>query len=462
MNLPEEFINKTKELLGNDWEAFRQSLSDSSPISLRINPSKVKLDEQTDSVKWCNSGLYLNERPSYTFDPLFHAGCYYPQEASSMFIEQAIKEHIQDDIRILDLCAAPGGKSTHILSLLDEQGLLVSNEVIRSRANILSENVQKSGYANTIVTNSDPSHFGSLNSFFDIILVDAPCSGEGMFRKDKEAINEWSLANVQLCKERQQRILADVWSSLKPNGILIYSTCTYNTAENEDNVEWICSELGAECITLNIPSEWKVTAALKGNRSVYRFLPHKTKGEGFFMAVLRKSDEEDFNSSRRKNQKKDKQKKEAKLNEQYKGYILNNEKYDFRQEGTSWVAFDKDLKDDYYLLQSKLKFVSYGINIGEEKGKDFIPNQSLALSINLNRQAFIRFEVDWSTAISYLRKEAVVLSEDVPKGYVLITYKNKPLGFVKNIGNRANNLYPQEWRIRSSNIPEETNSVIKL
>lgn len=460
MNLPKEFTDKIQLLFNDQWCSFERSLKEPPPISIRINPIKTQKGQFKYPVKWSNMGFYLEERPSFTFDPLFHAGCYYPQEASSMFIEQAISQCVEGDVCLLDLCAAPGGKSTHLASLLSMNSLLVANEVIRSRANILSENIQKSGYPNVVVTNNDPADFSKLGAFFDVALVDAPCSGEGMFRKDNNAIDEWSTANVQLCKERQQRILANMWSSLKPNGILIYSTCTYNTEENEDNVSWICSELGAEAIHLNIPENWGITGALKGSIPVYRFLPHKTKGEGFFMAVLRKT--ADTERIRSKSIKKEKNKKEAKIPEKYKSYISNSDDYDFKQHGTTWTAFNKRFTENHQLLQTSLRIVSYGINIGEEKGKDFIPNHSLALSCNLNRDSFSSFEVDWITAIAYLRKEAIFLGDNFEKGYVLITYKGTPLGFVKNIGNRANNLYPPEWRIRSTNIPNRLVSVLDL
>jgi len=456
MNLPKDFADRTQYILEKDWENLRKSIEDDPVVSIRINPSKITTPLFLEPVKWSNMGFYMDARPSFTFDPLFHAGCYYPQEASSMFIEQAINQYVTGDIHALDLCAAPGGKSTHIVSLLTENSLLVSNEVIRSRANILSENMQKSGFSNVVVTNNDPADFSGLTSFFDLILVDAPCSGEGMFRKDRDAVNEWSIANIRLCRDRQRRILSDVWNALKPGGILIYSTCTYNIEENEENAEWICSELEAEALGLDIPKEWNVTGALRGNLPVYRFLPHKTKGEGFFMAVLRKKgDLKDHpHTQKKKKQKDNKSDKTQQIPDKYLNYIQNPDKYKFRQRGTGWIAFPNVFSEDYLLLQSELKVVSCGVKLGEEKGKGFIPDHSLALSNKLNRDSLFSFEVDWRTAISYLRKESITLENECPRGYILITYKNVPLGFVKNIGNRANNLYPQEWRIRSSNIPE--------
>jgi len=464
MNLSPEFIENTKKILGKEWDAFAAALDGDTPTSIRINTSKHSNSPiNAEKVKWCESGYYLPSRPTYTFDPLFHAGCYYPQEASSMFVEQVVKEYVTGDVKVLDLCAAPGGKSTLLLSLITENSLLVSNEVIRSRANILSENITKWGYSNSVVTNNDPSDIGKLTDFFDAILVDAPCSGEGMFRKDPTALSEWSEANVRLCKERQQRILADVWNTLKPDGILIYSTCTYNTHENEDNVEWACETLGAEAVKLTTNPEWNITGALKGDLPVYRFLPHKTKGEGFFLAVMRKTGSEENTAKRDRNfKKKDRNNKNKSLSlaEPHKKQIANWSDCSFVQRNNVWSAIPSNFEADFQYLASNLKIVSAGIEIGEQKGKDFIPSQSLALSNNIASDEFTRYETDWKTAISYLRKEAITLNGSYPKGYVLLTHKNKPLGFIKNIGNRTNNLYPQEWRIRTSNIPDSFEPII--
>ena len=454
MKLPEQFIERTKELIGNDWRLFNESLRENVPVSIRTNPSKGKIQLKAEKVPWCNSACYLDKRPAFTFDPLFHAGCYYPQEASSMFVEQVVKQYVNEDVCVLDLCAAPGGKSTHLLSLLTKNSLLVSNEVIRSRANILSENIVKWGCPNVIVTNNDPSEIGQLEGYFDVILVDAPCSGEGMFRKDKRAIEEWSEANVQLCKERQQRILADIWTALKPNGVLIYSTCTYNTAENEENIQWVCNTLGAEPLNIEVSKEWNITNALKGNLPTYRFLPHQTKGEGFFLAAVRKSKmETGVQINKYRHRKGDKQKK-IQLENVYRNYVKDAESYSFIESDGKWTAIPYTFIDNYNYLSSFLRIISAGVEIGGQKGKDFIPSHSLAMSIQFNHDVFPSIEVDWKTAISYLRKESIVLSVEAPKGYILLTYCHVPLGFVKNIGNRANNLYPQEWRIRSGNVPE--------
>ncbi|MFR9165215.1 MAG: methyltransferase RsmF C-terminal domain-like protein [Dysgonomonas sp.] len=459
-NLPPDFVSQIEALFGEEANDLLMAIEQDPLVSIRFNPSKIKKFPDLQKVQWSDNGFYLRKRPVFTFDPLFHAGCYYPQEASSMFIEQVFRQLIAErSVRVLDLCAAPGGKSTHILSLLSEDSLLVSNEVIRSRANILSENISKWGYPNNIVTNNDPKEIGKLNGFFDVILIDAPCSGEGMFRKDRAAVSEWSLSNVQLCKERQQRIVSDVWSALKPDGLLIYSTCTYNLEENEKNVQWICDTFDVETVKLNIPDSWNITNALQGDNHCYRFLPHKTKGEGFFLSVLRKKYSELSPFDRARKEKVKNRNKDNILSFN-KNLIVQSEEYNYIQKNNALYALHKDLSADYSSLERALNIVSFGVRLGEMKGKDFIPDQSLALSSILNREAFPIYSIDWKTAISYLRKEALSLDNSLPKGYILLMYKNIPLGFVKNIGNRANNLYPQEWRIRTSNIPESYESVL--
>lgn len=455
MNLPTDFITRTKLLLGEEWDAFAEALNGEPPVSIRINKSKGE-KVSYPKVPWSDSGYYLDKRPQFTFDPLFHAGCYYVQEASSMFIEQAFRQYADGDVRILDLCAAPGGKSTLIAGLMNDNSLLVSNEVIRSRANILSENITKWGKPNTVITNNDPSRIGKLHGFFDFILVDAPCSGEGMFRKDEGAVTEWSVDNVRLCKERQQRILADIWPALKTNGLLLYSTCTYNTEENEDNVQWICEELGAEVLPIETKAEWGISPSFRENIPAYRFFPHKTKGEGFFCALLRKTSTEETSHKGKKD--KGRMSKNT-IPVECKMYVKDNELFTFYPKNDVWFAFPARLYNDLTLIKSQLNVISEGICLGEVKGKDFIPNQSLTLSTSLNTEAFTTCEIDWKTAVAYLRKEPLFL-DDQPKGYILLTYNKMPIGFVKNIGNRANNLYPQEWRIRSSNIPDFKVSII--
>lgn len=448
MNLPEAFIVRTKNILHHDTDDFIQSLNTASPTSIRVN-DKLPLVPSSERVKWCQDGFYLPERPLFTADPFLHAGAYYVQEASSMFLSQVLNQLVSKESVVLDLSAAPGGKSTLISQFINEKGLLVSNEIVRSRAYILAENLTKWGNDAFIVTNNEPKDFQKTTGFFDVVVVDAPCSGEGMFRKDAGAIDEWSEQNVTMCAARQKDILSDVWDALKTDGILIYSTCTYNTEENEENITWIEETLGAKFIPLNIDDFPEITAAEKG----YRFFPHKTKGEGFFIAALKKKSEIRSQKSENKKLNKNSLKKQklSKEIEDLKNFLWNSEKWKIYQENNIISAFDAEKSEKLDIIKNNLRVLRFGIALAEQKGRDFIPQVGLALSKQLDKNKFNIVDVDYKTAIAYLKTEAIFLP-DAPKGFILITYKNLPIGWVKNIGNRCNNLYPNEWRIRM-NLP---------
>lgn len=463
MNLPQSFVERTRQLLGDEqYPLFEQALGTEVPVSIRPNRMKCNLPVAGEPVPWAPSGIYLEKRPTFTFDPLFHAGCYYVQEASSMFVERVLREYVQEPVVMLDLCAAPGGKSTLCRSALPEGSLLVANEVMRNRSQILAENLMKWGHPEVVVTNNDPADFTDLTHLFDVILTDVPCSGEGMFRKDQVAVEEWSLENVDICLQRQRRILSDIWPALKPGGLLIYSTCTFNREEDEDNVAWIARELGADVLEVPVEEAWGITGNLIGDSfPVYRFLPHKVKGEGFFLAILRKHAGEvetvEPRAEKKKKGGKDVKGKAPQLSvpKEAKDWLQIPGDYQLTINGTNVQAFPKSHETVYTLLQQYVKVIHAGITLGEMKGKDLIPHHSLAMSTALADGAFPKAEVTYEQAIAYLRKESLVLDTGVPRGYVLLTYQNIPLGFMKNIGNRANNLYPQEWRIRSGYLPEE-------
>ena len=446
MALPIDFITRTRALLGNEFDSFEAALQADVPVSIRINEKKgapiPAADTPDNRVAWCDTGYYLPERLSFTFDPLFHAGAYYVQEASSMFLEQVIRSHVKTPVRCLDLCAAPGGKSTHLAACLPEGSLLVSNEVIRSRSHILAENIAKWGNPNCVVTNNDPKEIGRLTHFFDVIVADVPCSGEGMFRKDTDSTGEWSIANVALCAGRGRRIIHDIWNALKPGGLLIYSTCTYNTEEDEENVH-------------HITEEWQITGPLKYNHPVYRFFPHKTKGEGFFLAALRKADGETEEIRFKNKNKKEKGKTASAIPKAVQSYLSDTSSFSPEWSGNILRMLPESARDASPLLREYLRILSAGICIGETKGKDFIPAEELALSTALCPEAFPMADLDWDDAIRYLKKEALLLPAGTEKGYVLVRYKKFPLGFTKHLGNRANNLYPQEWRIRTGYVPEQ-------
>ena len=448
--LPTDFIENLHELLlPSEVQQLCQALESTPVTSIRLNDKidYLTFDADTDEVPWHEEGYYLSQRPQFTLDPLFHAGCYYVQEASSMFVECVLEQYVARDSVVLDLCAAPGGKSTLISQYLGNQGLLVSNEVVRQRVFILSENIQKWGNGNTVVTHNQAAEFGQrLPGVFDCMLVDAPCSGEGMFRKDEVAISEWSEENVDACVARQRKILQDAWDALRPGGVLIYSTCTFNPWENEENATWIAEELGAEVLEVAIDPSWGIVAANPG----YHFYPHKTRGEGFYLCALRKKDRSN-QTVRPLNQRLPKYKATAAQpvegREVMRSWLQHPDQWVMRQQDRFVFAYPAKYKEFIELLNKQFICISTGFGLGEIRGKAFVPQHALAMTKDMRKEAFVQIELSLEQALSYLRTEALVLT-DVPVGVLLITYQQVPLGFVKSVGNRCNNLYPKEWRIR--------------
>ena len=405
IQLPEDFIQETRLLMGEErFSSYMEAFNEEAPTSIRLKTKTCPLgqhllvgDRSHHQVPWCEEGYYLEGRPPFTFDPLFHAGCYYVQEAASMFVCHALRSVLPSTssgtaVEGLDMCAAPGGKSTAMLNVLSDDSQLVSNEPIPTRAQILLENITKWGAPNCIVTNNYPRDFRKAKTQFDVILCDVPCSGEGMFRKDPATISEWSQQNVEKCWRLQREIVADAWECLKPGGILIYSTCTFNTKENEENVRWIIDSYDAEILSVPIENEWGITGSLlEGfDAPVYRFIPGITQSEGLFMAVLRK-------------------------------------------EG---IKSGAGAKND----MQRLKMLKTDLPEGD----------------------FPQVELSYTEALKYLRGEALTLPADTPRGFVTVTYKGFPLGPAKNIGNRANNLYPKPWRIKTTHLPSEEIKIIDI
>lgn len=446
--LPTDFIENLHELLlPSEVQQLCQALETTPVTSIRLNDKidYLTFECDTDEVPWHEEGYYLSERPQFTLDPLFHAGCYYVQEASSMFVENVLQQYVSRDSVVLDLCAAPGGKSTLISQFLGDEGLLVSNEVVRQRVFILSENIQKWGNGNTVVTHNQAADFGMrLPGVFDCMLVDAPCSGEGMFRKDDGAISEWSQENVDACVVRQRKILQDAWDALRPGGILIYSTCTFNPWENEDNVAWIAETLGADVLNVAVDLSWGITMGNPG----YHFYPHKTRGEGFYLCALRKHARGEVRPlSQRLPKYKPLPMQTVEGKEVMRQWLLHPERWVMRQQDRFVVAYPAKYKELIELLHKQFICISTGFGLGEIRGKAYVPQHSLAMAKDLRLSAFPQVELTLEQALSYLRCEALVLS-NVPVGVLLMTYQHVPLGFVKSVGNRCNNLYPKEWRIR--------------
>jgi len=452
MPFSQEFINILGEILADDERSrLVDALQTEPQVSIRLNPAvadaeRIALESlectADGRVPWAERAVYLDHRPQFILDPLFHQGCYYVQEASSMFLEQAVRKCVSGPVRALDLCAAPGGKSTLLASLLPEGSLLVSNEIQRGRAQILAENMTKWGRPEVMVTCNSPKQIGQSSLMFDLIAVDAPCSGEGMFRKDEGAVADWSLQNVEMCATRQRQIIEDVWPALKPGGYLIYSTCTFNRHEDEDNVRWIMDQYGAEAVPIDIRQEWNITGSLTDdNLPVYHFMQHRTRGEGFFLCLLRKP-QGAFRELNLRPFKSD-----AAVPAECKSWVSPSDEYEFLIKGDSIFALPAAQAPFMRQVSQELYALVPGIEIAVRKGHDWVPAHALAMSNALNRDTFSRVEVTRQQALAYLHCDVLRL-DDAPRGIVLLTYKQIPLGFVKNIVNRANNMYPQEWRIR--------------
>jgi len=449
---PKNFLSTLGGSPGFNAENFVEAhRSAASPTSIRLNPFKISPIKTDSQVPWCPEGYYLDTRPSFTFDPLFHAGCYYVQEASSMFIDtilRYINKDNEDNIKVLDLCAAPGGKSTLINSTLKSTDLLVANEIIKTRVPVLGDNLTRWGTANSIVTNNDPKDFARLKGFFDIILVDAPCSGSGMFRKDPAAMGEWSEGNVNLCHQRQERILADVYPSLKEDGYLIYSTCSYSMEENEDILDWLCTEFELESIQIPITQEWGIVETKSTQKQAwgYRFYPDKVKGEGLFAACLQKKD----SSGEVSNTKyKDHQKANFKEIDLAKPYIKEPDNYYYFKVNDDWLAIDREHRHSLGILQQYFYIKKSGVRIGKLAGKDMIPDHELALSLAVNQDRFLQTELSKEQAIQYLQRADISSLNTPEKGWSLMTFEGHALGWAKLLPNRINNYYPKEIRIFS-------------
>lgn len=454
LNFPPNFLNSISGEPGFDVENFSNAHQFiETPTSIRINPFKPAALKTDGQVPWCADGYYLDVRPSFTFDPLFHAGCYYVQEASSMFIGH-ILNFIKPDgkpVKILDLCAAPGGKSTLLNSAMSPDDLLVANEIIKTRVPVLADNLSRWGTANTIVTNNDPKDFTRLKSFFDIILVDAPCSGSGMFRKDPAAMNEWSEANVNLCHERQERILADIYPCLKEDGYLIYSTCSYSHQENEDILDWLCSEFELESIQVPINKDWGIVETQSTEKKAwgYRFYPGKVKGEGLFAACLKKTGTQEAMGGFKN---KEQQKLVAKEMDIVKAYINEPTEFYYFKANDDWMAIYRNHIESLNILQRNLYIKKSGVRIGKLAGRDLVPDHELALSIIINKDAVLQTELDKEQAIQYLRRDNIDI-DTTDKGWSLMNYEGYALGWAKLLPNRINNYYPKEIRIINQQSP---------
>lgn len=450
--LPTEFVEQLYDLLGTSaTQLIDAILQDPAPISIRYNPKKSQnLTPEGEPVAWSNHGYYLESRKSFTLDPIFHAGAYYVQEASSMLVEWIVRQISKDleSPKVLDLCGAPGGKSTLLLASLPDDSLVVSNEVIRSRYPILRENLIKWGYPNKLLCNVDATAFEQVPGFFDIVLVDAPCSGEGLFRKDHGAMREWSTDNQQLCSGRQKRILASAVQALRRDGWLIYSTCTYNPRENEENIAWLQKEFNLEVIKPDIPGTWGLMDMGAG----YQCFPHRVKGEGFYVACLRQKADSTFKPGKADKRNSYWQAIPQKMTQGIIPWLEKPENLHLAiNEKGQLRAWPATIHAAMETLLRIFPGAEPGVAIGQLIRNDFIPAHDLIVS-TLLADSIPRYELDKATALRCLKKEPIPVP-DSPKGWIVAAFEGIPIALLKNLGNRTNNYFPKEWRIRME-IPE--------
>lgn len=442
--LPSLFVDRMKSELGPEYPDFEESLNSVPPLSIRFNPSK-RINTQylpfQNKVLWCPEGVYLQTRPQFTLDPNFHAGAYYVQEASSMILWSALKQLIDlnKPIKALDLCAAPGGKTSLLASILHKNSIIVGNETIKSRVGMLEENMTKWGCSNRILTNADPEQFKALRGSFDLVLVDAPCSGEGLFRKDPRAINQWSENNLKLCELRQKRILESATELVSPGGILIFSTCTFNPLENEGCAKYLCDNFQLQELELKFDPVWQIRKKDKG----YQMYPHRSKGEGFYFAVFRSENDTVTKAGTANPGPKLSQNELSILN----SWVSAREEYRyFIDDRGSVIEILEDhvefISKMYAVLNKRCRF----FDIGVFKSVHFIPSHALILSNRLSEE-INKYELEVMEALHYLKKESVAINS-THKSWIRICYKGLDLGWAKIVQGRANNYLPKQWRIR--------------
>jgi len=448
MKLPEQFVEQLRQLPGIEGDALLEAITGSEPVvSVRVKSECAsRIPPQARHVPWCDEGFYLDVRQPFSFDTDFHAGAYYVQDASSMFIGHVIRSLIHNPVRYLDLCAAPGGKTTAALQALPVGSLVVANEVVPQRARVLADNVMRWGSDQCVVTSNKVGDFARLMpQGFDVVAADVPCSGEGMMRKDAEAVAQWSPQLVQRCAQRQLEIVNDIWPALRPGGLFIYSTCTYNCAENEGMIRYIIDELDAQPVSVPVSDEWGITPALGVDFPAYRFLSHRTQGEGLFLAVLRKAGDTRRHDVRGKT-------KSAKATVNLpQNWLERPDDFVLHSRGNEVIALPTVHAQTMLGMLDSLQVLQAGTPVATVMGKKMSPHHALALSRACNHAAFPHVELDYASALRYLRGESIVI--DAPAGYAIVTHNNAALGFVNNLGNRANNLYPKSLRILSTHLP---------
>ena len=448
MELSSAFKQEILQLLPDEGEELLHVIGHTAPsVAVRVNVARGFVPRHdARRVPWCDCGAYCHGyRPAFTFDPLWHAGAYYVQDASSMFIHHVIKSLVTEPVAYLDLCAAPGGKTTAAMGALPADSLVVANDLVAPRARALADNVTRWGNIHSAVTCDAPATLGRLTHAFDVVAADVPCSGEGMMRKDDDAVEQWSPTLVAQCAARQRGIVDDVWPALRPGGLFIYSTCTYNRHENEEMIAYIADRYGATTVEVPTEPSWGIMEGIDTPFRCYRFMPHRVDGEGLFMAVLRKPDDEPQRTTKAKKSK------PTPPPPAVRAWLAEPERYTLSLQGDNVVAVaaaDASLID---LLRAQCHIVQAGVTLATVMGRKTIPHHALAPAVARLDEAFGVVELDYERAIAYLRGETLTL--DAPRGYLIVTYRGTALGFVNNLGNRANNLYPKPLRILSNHAP---------
>ena len=443
MNFPIEFCQRMKNTLNDEYDEFLQAFSaDTNSSAIRINSTKENAQElieiefgKLENVPWCKEGFYADKDKVSGNHPYHLSGLFYFQEASAMSAGVALP--INEGDFVLDLCAAPGGKSTHAAQKLANSGLLVSNEINKKRAGILSENIERMGFKNVIVTNESPEKLEAyFPAFFDKIVVDAPCSGEGMFRKEPQAITEWSVAHTDSCAERQRHILDSAIKMLKPGGLIVYSTCTFAPCENEETVSYILDNYPdfklCEIPELSILCDGTLTLTK-------RIYPHKMRGEGHFVALLKNCSE--IPASAKQNTKSNISKDNLKLVNEFFENSMNA-----KIPSGNLITFG----DNVYALPfginiDKLMVLRPGLHLGICKKGRFEPSHALALaSKNADFKNVLDFSPDDKDLLSYLHGNIIPCDK---KGWVCVTVSGNPIGWGKASGGVLKNHYPKHLRL---------------
>ena len=449
--LPVAFTERMRKQLGaEEAERLFEALDSVSPVAVRLNPAKCG-DEGVwsdgEAIAWSKNGRKLKERPSFTLDTAFHAGAYYVQEAASQFIDYIVSQEDLQGKRVLDMCSAPGGKTTIYSTAVGEDGLVVANEYVRSRANILADNVRKWGMGNVLVTNNAPEHIAQFEGWFDLVAVDAPCSGEGMFRKEEVAREDWSEEAVKMCAARQLSIVREAWQSLKDGGLFIYSTCTFNEDEDEGLLRAFIEEVGEvfePSQRVEIEETWGVVRGEVGDFQTFRFFPHKTDSEGLFVAVARKA--EPTTQRTPKARKRVMQEVDKNSRKELMRYLQQPDNYTFAMVADTIYAYRTEQFKAVQALSEGLTAICSGVAMGQIfKGK-LKPDWALSQYVGFERKSVAVEEVDESRALDYLRKKDIAVG-NMAEGINLITHKGRALGFAKRVGVRCNNLYPNSLKI---------------